>query len=398
MGSVKQKCLLILVPFALFACSNNIEEHANNEGQKIARQTASAYYFPLSEEQQNGLFDEFVQVCFFPEINEFLIGKDRESESYQRRHAILNKVFADEEYELFGTGSEESPNAYYNYETIKDILEMYGYRDFAERIEDYCTSNYLNLNIYIPHYEEAIQYYREGEPIYIVNALYSDALDKAIIAEQEDYEGNVIPIYGYRRYFVIGDDEVPDPEFGITEDFCRTHIVYMLSFRDAIVDWNHFAKGTQSVSDWLITTVVEYQGYGCTTISELSNEDCFQYGVALPIRHSKKAFDRRNCDEHYDHFCKFGKPESLNYDIDKLPFLFELDPYRTSWMPLELGSNEQYIYVRDNGGIDLEGHDFYVQDTTLVMDDGTFIHIPAQVSKYDVEREAQGLMVTYDLW
>lgn len=400
MDALKHKVLLILVSFALFSCSNSIiEEHASNEGKKVVHQTASTYYFPLSEGEQGRLFDEFIQLCFYPEFNEFIIGPKEESwVGYKRRHAILNKVFADEEYELFGAGSEESPNARYNYMAIKEILDVYG-SEFEEIIENYCTSNYLNFNIYIPHYDEAIQCYAAGDPIYVVNALYSEALDKVVIDEYEDGDGNVIPVYGYHQYYIVGSGETPEPaEFGITEEFCRSHIVYVLSFRDEIVGWNHFAKGTQSVSDWLITTVVEYQGYGCTTRSELSNEDCFQYGVALPIRHSKKAFDRRNCDEHYDHFCKLGKPETQNYDIDELPFLFESDPYRTSWMPLELSSNEQYIYVRDNGGIDLEGHDFYVQDTTLVMDDGTLIYVPAQISKYDVEKEAQCLVVNYDLW
>lgn len=383
------------MPLALFSCSVDIADPANSKEKKVAHQAVkNHYYFPLSEGQQEQLFDEFLNVCSYPEFNKFIIGQYTEQGfAYQRRHAVLNSVLAEEEYELYGEGSEESPNAYYNYMAFKDVLDRYGNQSLIEIIDDFCTSNYLNFNIYIPHYDEAILSYQEGDPIYVLNALYADALDTVSIDEYEDYEEKPIPVYAYQNYHVIGSGYVEEPY--ITEDFCRTHIVYVVSFRDEIVNWNHFAKGTQSVSDWLITTAVEYHGFGCLTPTEVVEESYSGYNVLrIPILHSKKTF-KKPCDEKYDHFCKFGKPQKDVELETELEALYEFDPYRTSWMVFDAESNDQYIEVKSNTlGLNLEGHDFYVYDTTLVLPEG-IIRIPAQISTYDPERNAQHIEMEY---
>lgn len=369
-NNMKKIVFLLFVSILCFSCSQkDIENKGNQNVRKhIAQQMSSN--FPLSFGEQDELVRQFAEICTNDEVNDFLLGTDGVV-PYERWHALLN-------------GVDES--AQENYDQLSLILDGIGENQFREDIDNLCTSNYLNFNVYVPHYEESFfSYYYQGASIYIVNALYSDALEK--IARDDTYE--------YKVSYVVSNGDVHPSDLMIDEEFCRNHPVYFVTFRDEIVNWNHFAKGTQSVSDWLITTAVAYQGFGCLTPAEVIEEGYGGYNaLRIPILHSKKTF-KKPCDEKYDHFCKFGKPKK---DIEletELEALYEFDPYRTSWMVFDAESNDQYIEVKSNTlGLDLEGHDFYVYDTTLVLPDG-IIRIPAQISTYAPERNAQHIEMEY---
>lgn len=387
----KRNLLFILLSIVLISCSTEIAEQEEVKTQKF--QVKGSSTFPLDFEQQDQLFKDFLTVCTYPDFNKYIIGIDTDSITVQkRRHALLNSVIAEEELD---SDTEYKENTY---KALLEILENNQNDIFSNTIERYCTANYLNFNVYIPHSKSAIDNYKDGDPIYVVNALYQDALGKHIIREYLDNDGEVVPIYSYTSNYVIQNNNIEWTNVDITEDFCLSHLVYFVSFRDEIVNWNHFAKGKQSISDWLIANTIEYKGYGCTTFDELMTNGYSKSGLILPILHSKKSFDRKNCDERYDHFCKFGKPTELSYGgLNMEDFLHDSDPYRTSWLELDFSSNKQYISIIKDGGLDLEGHDFYIQDTTLKTDDGLItIYIPRQVSQYDINKKAQCLFVLFN--
>lgn len=263
-----------------------------------------------------------------------------------------------------------------------DSLTQYQFPYLSELIHNYCTNNLLRFNIVVPNPQVL------SNEVYIVNALYRQALG------EEASNG---------LYNVAYINSTPVDHVVIDESFCQSHRVIVLTFRDCITNWQHFAKGEQSISDWLIKSSVSYQGYGCESHDDLVSESgsVSDDVLRIPILHSKKTF-QQPCDERYDHFCKLGKPKTdFTYannpnSFEEQLYMLGADPYITSWSEIIFGEYDQYVYVRDNNlDLDLYGHDFFISDTTFVLDDGLLLHIPAQVCEYDVEMNAQHYVVEW---
>lgn len=332
--------------------------------------------FPLSIDEQDDLFFEFVSLFNCQEVRHYFLGNE-DSCSYQERwHAILN----------FEEGSSLSAN-----EELNNILNQNGFDYFKSLIDNYCTNNYLNFNIYIPHYPTLHSTFHDNVPIYFANALYSDALDSRYEDINETSQTQSI---SYAITYIVENDEIVPIDMHIDENFCYENIVIFVSFRDYIVDWNHFSKGTQSISDWLLSVSLEYQGYGCSSVEELLTEGTMLCGkLTFPILHSKKTF-KKPCDENYDHFCKLGKPEELEYNTD-LFSSWEYDPYRTSWIQLEEGQYDQYIPITSNPmTLDLTGHDFPIEEM-VIESNGRNFYIPQQISTYDPETNSQHFVMYF---
>lgn len=348
----------------LFSCSSKtqVDEVNGKEVSRVANYVAPQFSFPISHDEQDELVRQFAEICCIPAVNSLLLSL--EQYNYQC-HSLFNIDNEDE------------------YVILETILNEFGNDQFEEIIARLCTENYLNFNVYIPHYTDYFATLVTDEPIYIVNALYQDALQSVLVelGENQTYE--------YKVAYIVQNGEAIETDMWISEEFCENNIVYIISFRDEIVNWNHFAKGTQSVSDWLISCTVEYQGFGCVTSNDLFSYDEFNPGkIVIPILHGKKTF-RQPCNEKYDKFCKLGKPETLFYNLE----LFEdidFDPYNTSWLAMDEDNTTQYIPITSNANqLDLEGHDFYVKDTILELDNGTHLYIPSHISTYDPNRNAQ---------
>lgn len=378
---MKKILLFVAVCTFVTSCTTNLDNHMEELSRKNLPQQRlqnAAYSFPLSFDEQNDLFFEFASLFTIQEVRQYFLESGEPYEYSNRWHAILN--FQDEENIVDNT-------------ELKDILDRYGLENFPSLIEDLCTNNYLNFNIYIPHFSESQNVLcNVNYPIYFVNALYSEALDKIHIDNDENNPSE--SSFAYSVTYIVEDTGISTTDLHIDENFCSENIVIFVSFRDYIVNWNHFSKGTQSVSDWLLSATLEYQGYGCTSVEELIMENTMLCGkLTFPILHSKKTF-QKPCDEKYDHFCKLGKPEELEYNKEFTAF-FDFDPYRTSWVQLEEGVFDQYIPIKSNPiGLDLTGHDFPL-DETIIESGSRVFYIPKQICTYDSETNSQHFVMYY---
>lgn len=360
--------LLFVIIVFVYGCKSHQENEVQiNNRNLIQSRNVNLKYFPSFEEQEKLAF-EFAKLSDYSDFVNFLFGATEHS------------------YSLYTYKDKEESDAF---EGTLDIDKLTNYQnsDLSKIVHDYCTASYLRFNIVVPTPYAKMKSI-DDDKVYVVNALFSQALGKE--AQSGIYKVSYI-------------NSTPVDDFFIKEDFCNTHKVIVLTFRDYISGWEHFAKGEQSISDWLIKLSVSYQGYGCNRYEDLSKElgNLSNNTLRIPILHSKKTF-QQPCDERYDHFCKLGKPETdLTYA--KNPKLFgeqlymlEADPYLTSWSEIRKGETIQYIPIRDNTlGLDLYGHDFFVADTTFLLDDGTKLHIPVQVSEYDPEMKAQRYVVEW---
>lgn len=348
----------------LFSCSSKtqVDEVYGKEVSRVANYVAPQFSFPISHDEQDELVRQFAEICCIPAVNSLLLSP--EQYNYQC-HSLFNIDNEDE------------------YVILETILNEFGNDQFEEIIARLCTENYLNFNVYIPHYTDYFATLVTDEPIYIVNALYQDALQSVLVEFEENQT------YEYKVAYIVQNGEAIETDMWISEEFCENNIVYIISFRDEIVNWNHFAKGTQSISDWLITRSVEYQGFGCVVSEDLLSYDGFTYdAIAAPILYGKK-FMRRPCNNKYNKFCKFGKPETIVHNQELFEFT-DFDPYQTAWVAVNEDDTIQYIPITSNPNqFDLEGNDFYVKDTILELDNGTHLYIPSHISTYDPSRNAQ---------
>ena len=365
---MKQYFIIFCLTIGLFSCSSNIKKDEITEKDKLAvrQQISQQYSFPLSFDEQDELARQFAEICCIPAVNSLLLAP--EQYNYQC-HSLFN-VDNEDEYVMLETIMNESGNCH-----------------FEEIVAQLCTENYLNFNVYIPHYTDYFNTIVNNEPIYVVNALYQDALQPIVVESIENQT------YEYKVTYIVQDGEVIETDMWINEEFCENNIVYFVSFRDEIVEWNHFAKGTQSVSDWLISYTVEYQGFGCVTSDDLLYYDDFVPGkIVIPILHGKKTF-RQPCNEKYDKFCKLGKPETLVHNLNMFEEI-DFDPYNTSWLAIDEDNTTQYIPIISNPNqLNLEGHDFYVNDTILELDNGIRLYIPPHISTFDSDRNAQCIKI-----
>ena len=352
----------------LFSCSSNIKKDEMDEKDKLAviQQTSRQFTFPLSFDEQDELVRQFAEICCIPEVNNLLLLPGRPS---YLCHSLS-----------YNTDENE-------YDTLRTILSNYGNWQFEEIINQLCIENYLNLNVYIPQNTDNLYSLVATHPIHIVNALYHDALQPIINGTLENHT------YEYKISYIIQNGVISEPDMWIDEEFCENNIVYFVSFRDEIVNWNHFAKGIQSISDRLITRSVTYQGFGCMASDDLFSYNGFTDGaIVLPILYGKK-FMIRPCDDKYNKFCRFGKPETLVPNLELFTNI-DFDPYKTAWVAINEDDTTQYIPITSNPNqFDLEGNDFYVNDTILELDNGVRLYIPPHISTFDSDRNAQCIKI-----
>lgn len=352
-------CFIIIT---LFSCTQN-SENIEKEKHRII--------------QNNNISDVFIQQCTYLGFTDYLIGSMFEIES--------NMYTIPESYILSDSIIQNKD------ETLQGICEMIGEDYLLDLVEQILLPEYLHLNIHIPHFDESINYYTTGATVYILNALSREGLQVITngynnILEQPIYEYEAIEVTpGYNSCSALRIDE----------DFSRTHIVMALTYRDEITDWNHLCKGSQPTSDLAIVNSVTYQGFGCETSSDLLSIIPNVIGeVVIPIKHSKNTL-KKPCDEHYDHFCEFGKPQVIEAENQDLFTTLDFDPDITSWSKLDFSSNVQYIPIANNiDGLNLVGHDFLISPIVINCDSFS-VYIPQQISKYDSIHNAQSFTILY---
>ena len=250
--------------------------------------------------------------------------------------------------------------------------------ELSDLIYGVCAANYLRLNLYIPNSAEVLQSYNGHDDIYIVNALYHEALDVV-----DDSLGI------YRTAYIVSNGIAYEMHEQIDESFANQHLTIVLSFRDEIVNWLHFSKGSQSYSDLLLRNAISFVGFGCATEEEVDyalttyygSGDC---GLKFEIQYGKRV--NGVCDDSSNRFCGLKLVRHLN-DIPWTSYT-EYDPSHTGWMLMDYDQSLQKVYIEDNPlSLDLNGYDFFLNEMTI--EDGDIsILIPQQICYYSEEHNA----------
>ncbi|MBR0295856.1 MAG: hypothetical protein IJQ95_00480 [Paludibacteraceae bacterium] len=262
--------------------------------------------------------------------------------------------------------------------TEQGRLLMEDSHELAELICGVCADNYLRLNLYIPNSSEILQSYDGVDDIYIVNALYREALD--IVDDSADI---------YTTAYVISNGTVNEQHIPIDEDFANQHLTIVLSFRDEIVNWHHFSKGNQSYSDLLLRYAISFVGFSSTNAEDIESELHQYYNCGVGIRFSieyGKRLPHRQCDDRYNKFCRL----KVIRNIDNIQWTQyeEWDPYHTAWIFVDYENSLHKVYVNDNPWyLDLRGYDFYIQEQ-FIYDETLTLYIPQQICTYSEEDNA----------
>jgi hypothetical protein len=338
-----------------------------NESLKIQEIQQTSFEFSMDIETQDAIAYQVAEACTNP--NFIYRCRDFVNPSHSLVKITLNPNDVDETDEL--------------YESIQQL-----WQETPETLKEYingiCSDNYLQLNLYIPNQYNIIETFQDGGDIIIVNALYRDA----IITEEED---------NYYVAYHISNGIIHESQMAIDEVCANSHLTIILSFRDEITNWQHFAKGSQSYSDLLLRNTIRFAGYGCTTEEEVENSLTEFYrrpndffGRKYRIVYGK-GWHHFPCDDRYKRICDF-EPMPVNGLWSEW---MTTDPYRTAWMYMNYEQSEQYIYVSENLlNLDLEGYDFVMNEMIFHIDD-RIITVPQQICYYDAEHNALRFNVEY---